>query len=43
MKFITFGKPSLYPGELREITKTLKSGWLGTGQKVISLKKIFRL
>lgn len=41
MKFITFGKPSLYPGELREITKTLKSGWLGTGPKSYQFEKNF--
>ena len=43
MKFITFGKPSLYPGELKEITNTLKSGWLEQVQKVINLKKIFQI
>ena len=41
MKFITFGKPSLYEGELREITKTLKSGWLGTGPKSYKFEKKF--
>ena len=39
MKFITFGKPSLYPGELKEITNTLKSGWLGTGPKSYKFEK----
>ena len=41
MKFITFGKPSLYPGELKEITNTLKSGWLGTGPKSYKFEKNF--
>ena len=41
MKFITFGKPSLYPGELKEITNTLKSGWLGTGPKSYEFEKNF--
>ena len=41
MKFITFGRPSLYPGELREITSTLKSGWLGTGPKSYIFEKNF--
>ncbi len=41
MKFITFGKPSLYPGELKEITNTLKSGWLGTGPKSYQFEKNF--
>ena len=37
MKFITFGRPSLYPGELKEITSTLKSSF-EMGPKVINLK-----
>ena len=41
MKFITFGRPSLYPGELKEITSTLKSGWLGTGPKSYQFEKNF--
>ena len=43
MKFITFGKPSLYPGELKEITNTLKSGWLGTGPKSYKFEKFFQI
>ena len=41
MKFITFGRPSLYPGELKEIKSTLKSGWLGTGPKSYQFEKNF--
>ena len=41
MKYITFGKPSLYPNQIKEVKKVLKSGWLGTGPKSFEFEKKF--
>jgi len=33
-KYIVFGSPKIEEAEIREVVKTLRSGWLGTGPKV---------
>lgn len=41
-KFIPFGAPKISEKEAKEIIKTLKSGWIGTGPKVIEFEKAFK-
>lgn len=41
MKYITFGKPSLYTNQIKEVNNVLKSGWLGTGPKSFEFEKKF--
>ena len=33
-KYIVFGSPAIEEAEIKEVVKTLHSGWLGTGPKV---------
>lgn len=40
-KFIIFGKNIISQKEILEVNKTLKSGWIGTGKKVIKFEKEF--
>jgi dTDP-4-amino-4,6-dideoxygalactose transaminase len=39
--FITFGSPLITKNEIREVVHSLKTGWLGTGPKVIKFEKEF--
>jgi dTDP-4-amino-4,6-dideoxygalactose transaminase len=41
-KFLTFGQPKIEKAEIKEIVKTLKSGWIGTGPKVAQFEEAFR-
>ena len=38
---ITFGQPDIRQAEIDEVVDTLKSGWIGTGQKTQSFEKVF--
>jgi dTDP-4-amino-4,6-dideoxygalactose transaminase len=40
--FLIFGSPLIEEGEIEEVTKTLKSGWLGTGPKVHQFEEMFK-
>ena len=37
---LVFGQPNIENEEISEVVKTLKSGWLGTGQKVDKFEKL---
>ncbi|MDO8727137.1 MAG: DegT/DnrJ/EryC1/StrS family aminotransferase [Candidatus Methanoperedens sp.] len=39
--FLIFGSPLIEDEEIEEVTKTLKSGWLGTGPKVHKFEEMF--
>lgn len=39
-KYIVFGSPYIGREEIREMVKTLKSGWIGTGPKVAKFEKM---
>jgi len=41
-KFITFGAPYIGKEEIDDVINVLKSGWLGTGPKVIEFQKNFK-
>lgn len=41
-EFLIFGSPLIEDEEIKEVIKTLKSGWLGTGPKVHQFEKMFR-
>lgn len=41
-KFLVFGQPKVGQAEAREVARTLRSGWLGTGPKVARFEKDFR-
>ncbi|MEN8154146.1 MAG: DegT/DnrJ/EryC1/StrS family aminotransferase [Acidobacteriota bacterium] len=41
-KFLIFGSPAIEKEEIREVTDTLKSGWIGTGPKVQRFEKMFK-
>ncbi|MDO8443232.1 MAG: DegT/DnrJ/EryC1/StrS family aminotransferase [bacterium] len=38
-KYIVFGSPAIEDPEIKEVVKTLRSGWLGTGPKVAKFEK----
>lgn len=40
--FITFGAPAIESPEIKEVISTLKSGWLGTGPKVVRFEEAIR-
>lgn len=40
--FLIFGSPLIEDEEIEEVTKTLKSGWLGTGPKVHQFEEMFK-
>ncbi|MEI8348633.1 MAG: DegT/DnrJ/EryC1/StrS family aminotransferase [Candidatus Omnitrophota bacterium] len=40
-KFLVFGQPKIENAEIKEVVKTLKSGWLGTGPKVNKFEEMF--
>lgn len=40
--FLIYGSPLIEDEEIEEVTKTLRSGWLGTGPKVHQLEEMFR-
>lgn len=39
--FLVFGAPSIEDAEIREVVKTMESGWLGTGPKVAQFERDF--
>ena len=39
--FLTFGKPKITNEDIKNVVKILKSGWIGTGPIVKSLKRNF--
>lgn len=41
-KFIPFGQPKISKEEISEMVKTLKSGWIGTGPKVLEFENKFK-
>ena len=41
-KFLVFGSTLIESPEIREVVKSLKSGWIGTGPKVSRFEKMFR-
>jgi dTDP-4-amino-4,6-dideoxygalactose transaminase len=41
-KFLVFGAPAIQDEEIQEVVHSLKSGWLGTGPKVMTFEKDFR-
>lgn len=41
-KFLVFGGPLIGKEEIREVTHSLKTGWLGTGPKVGKFEKLVR-
>ena len=41
-KFIPFGEPKISPQEIKEMVKTLKTGWLGAGPKVSAFEEAFK-
>lgn len=40
--FLIFGSPMIEEAEIKEVEKTLRSGWLGTGPKVHEFEEIFK-
>jgi len=40
--FLIFGSPAIEEPEIKEVEKTLRSGWLGTGPKVSKFEEIFK-
>jgi dTDP-4-amino-4,6-dideoxygalactose transaminase len=40
--YLVFGAPSIGPGEIKEVTKCLRSGWIGTGPRVKKLEENFK-
>lgn len=40
--FLVYGSPLIEDEEIEEVTKTLKSGWLGTGPKVHQFEELFK-
>jgi len=40
--FLVFGSPLIEDEEIEEVTKTLRSGWLGTGPKVHQFEEMFK-
>jgi len=40
--FLVFGSPLIGEDEIKEVTDSLKSGWIGTGPKVARFEKMFR-
>ena len=41
-KYLIFGNPDIREEEIREVTATLRSGWLGTGPRVARFEESFR-
>lgn len=41
-KFLTFGSPLLEAAEIREVSRTLASGWIGTGPRVARFEESFK-
>ena len=40
--FLVYGSPLIEDAEIEEVTKTLQSGWLGTGPKVHQFEEMFK-
>lgn len=40
-RFLIFGRPRLFGEELKEMSDTLRSGWIGTGPKAFEFEKRF--
>ena len=41
-KFLIFGAPRFFKDELKEVMETLRSGWWGTGPKVLQFEEEFK-
>lgn len=41
-QFLIFGNPAIEDAEIQEVLATMKSGWLGTGPKVMSFENDFK-
>ena len=41
-KYIVFGSPQIKDDEIREVIDTLKSGWIGSGPKVLDFQNKFK-
>ena len=37
-EYIVFGSPQIQDDEIREVIDTLKSGWIGSGPKVVAFQ-----
>ena len=40
--FLVFGAPCIEEAEIAEVVDSLRSGWLGTGPKVVRFEDLFR-
>jgi len=40
--YLVFGKPDIKEDEINEVIDTLRSGWIGTGPKVIKFENMFK-
>ena len=41
-RFLVFGAPAIEDAEIQEVVSTMKTGWLGTGPKVMSFENDFK-
>ncbi len=41
-RFLVFGAPAIEDAEIQEVLSTIKTGWLGTGSKVMSCENDFK-
>ena len=41
-KYLIFGSPQILDSEVDEVVATLRSGWIGTGPRVVKFEKAFR-
>jgi len=39
---LVFGAPAIEDTEIQEVVSTIKTGWLGTGSKVMSFENDFK-
>ncbi|MEG4799953.1 hypothetical protein QUB63_08005 [Microcoleus sp. ARI1-B5] len=41
-RFLVFGSPAIEDAEIQEVVSTMKTGWLGTGPKVMTFENDFK-
>lgn len=41
-RFLVFGSPAIEDAEIQEVVATMKTGWLGTGPKVMGFENEFK-
>jgi dTDP-4-amino-4,6-dideoxygalactose transaminase len=41
-RFLVFGSPAIEDAEIQEVVSTMKTGWLGTGPKVMRFENEFK-